>query len=347
MLLTLLVAGAAATVAADHPPGWKGPDWDRRPSAEEIHAAYPVNALKRGVGGKVELTCAVNIHGLAENCRVVSEQPPNLGFGTSAMLLVPDFVFKPATVMGRPVPGDVQFPIIFGSPGGSAEAFSAGTFTLVARPTWVSAPSFADLGAAYPKSGGGVGGYSAFRCEVNRAGTLNRCDLLGEEPGGRGFGPAARGLIGKFRIELEPELAAQKRTMMVNLPIRLIDPASDEFKTRRVGEPNWLTIVDPATAQMLFPFAAAEKGPKEGLGVASCTVGADGALKDCTPGAATPDGLGFSEAAVRVASVLRMNLWTQEGGPVDGSRVELPIRFKLAAAMPKTDASMPPAPPKP
>jgi len=33
---------------------------------------------------------------------------------------------------------------------------------------------------------------------------------------------------------------------------------------------------------------------------------------------------------VLVAQVMKMNPWTQDGGPVDGARVKLPIRFNLA-----------------
>jgi len=97
----------------------------------------------------------------------------------------------------------------------------------------------------------------------------------------------------------------------------------------------------------LFPSDAAAKGIGEGVGVASCAVAADGTLKDCTPGAGKPDGLGFSEAAVSVAKVLQMSPWTQEGGPVDGSRLQLPIRFKLADAKSKSDTNTPAAPATP
>ncbi len=294
MFLELLAAAAATTAATDHPPGWKPADWYKQPSSDQIGAAWPRDALRRGEGGKVLINCGVNIHGLAENCHVISEAPSGRGFGTAAMLLVPDFTFRPATVMGKPVPDEVEIPVNFvGSPGGGEGTAPTNTFTLVTNPTWTAAPTFADLGAAYPKNGGGVGGYSALRCEVDKAGSLRWCDLLREEPPGRGFGRAARTLIGKFRVEVPPDLLVRKRILMVNLPVRLIDPASDEFKTRRLGEPNWLKIVDPTTTQMLFPSGAAEKGLKEGLGVASCAVAADGTLNDCTPGAGKPGGWAF------------------------------------------------------
>jgi hypothetical protein len=41
--------------------------------------------------------------------------------------------------------------------------------------------------------------------------------------------------------------------------------------------------------------------------------------------------LGFSHSAVVIADAMAMNPWTDEGGPVDGSSIVLPIRFNLAA----------------
>ena len=91
---------------------------------------------------------------------------------------------------------------------------------------------------------------------------------------------------------------------------------------------------DPAVAQKLFPPEAAGQGLTSGLGKARCVVATDGALTGCTALPGDPDGLGFSEAAVKLASAMRMNPWTAEGGPVDGAIVNLPIRFKLAVTKP-------------
>jgi hypothetical protein len=285
----------------------------------------------------VELSCAVNVHGLPEGCRVVSEKPTNMGFGAAALLLTPDFLFKPATVNGRPVPGDVRIPVHFkpapGAPAGPLP-LPGDRFTFLNHPTWSAAPTFADIAAAYPASGAGPGGYSAFRCEVDVNGALKKCDLLREEPSGKGFGRAARGLIGKFRMVVQPDMAAIQGPKEINLPIRLIDPSGPEFTSRRLGEPTWIKVLDPSQVQAVFPSEAAGRGLTTGLGVASCTVGADGYLKDCAPARADPEGLGFAEAAVKVASVLQINLWTQEGGPVDGAKLQLPIRFKLADKLP-------------
>jgi protein TonB len=55
----------------------------------------------------------------------------------------------------------------------------------------------------------------------------------------------------------------------------------------------------------------------------------DGSLSDCAPEPGDPDGLGFSDAAVRLASTMRMNPWTVDGEPVDGAVVRLGVKLTL------------------
>jgi len=167
------------------------------------------------------------------------------------------------------------------------------------------------------------------RCELSKSGDLNDCAAIREDPDGKGFGSAAIRLSRHFHVEVDAAAFTGRRKIFVNVPVRLTDPNGDEFKGRRIGEPLWVKSVDPAKTVSLFPPAAASAGLKTGVGIAQCDVAADGALLNCATGVGRPDGLGFSEAAVVVASVMRMNLWTREGGPIDGAKISLPIRFNL------------------
>ena len=312
-------------------PGWIAPAWDKRPDADAIHAAWPRAALLAGLGGVAMINCRVNVHGVAEDCRVARESPENHGFGSAAMLLTPDFLFKPAHVGDTAVPARVVIPINFKfERGASPPTNVTAPFSVINRPLWTSAPTFAETGAAYPKGAGGAPGYVAMRCDVKGDGALRDCEVLREEPSGKGFARAARSLVSRFRLALETPGAPGRPRILVNLAVRLIDPDSDDFTARAVAEPVWARVPDPARAQALFPAEAAAKGVRTGVGVARCTVAANGALADCEPRPGRPDGLGFSEAAVAVASVMMMSPWTQEGGPVDGATISIPIRFKLA-----------------
>lgn len=81
----------------------------------------------------------------------------------------------------------------------------------------------------------------------------------------------------------------------------------------------------------MFPPEAAAQGLTSGRGVARCTVAADGTLTACGPDPDEPDQLGFSAAAAKLASAMRMNLWSADGAPVEGGVVHIPIRLNLKA----------------
>ena len=334
----LLAVGATARAAEapPRPPVVINPDWLKKPTAEDIIGVWPPGALQHGVQGRATIDCRVNLQGLAEDCRVDSETPAGQGFGVAAISLAPQFQFRPATRDGVPFASRVSVPINFHTdkPTNGAET-SYTEFFLVRTAVWLQAPRFDDLGAAYPRGGGGQPGYVAFRCGVKPDGFLRNCEAIRENPTGKGFESAARGLLKIFRLDLDAEGLKSKHSIMVDVPIRLIDPRSNEFTSRVVGEPLWLTTVDPKTAG-LFPAQAAQARFQTGRGVAECVVAPDGRLTACAPGAATPPGLGFSELAVQVAGVMRMNRWSNGGGPIDGAHINLPVRFNL-----KPDASPP------
>jgi hypothetical protein len=232
----------------------------------------------------------------------------------------------------EPLPGGVEptvlIPIRFVIRDGTV-AFQK----LMVAPRWVQAPTFADVGAAFPTVVRGDGDVTV-RCKVWSEGAIGDCRLRDERPAGAGFAKAALSLIKRFRANMDGIVWRLGDNLVADLKIHFTDPRSAEFVERRIAQPTWLTEADPAQAAALFPVAASAKGLRTGRGVASCGVAADGRLEDCVPLPGDPDGLGFSEAAVKIASVMRMNPWTDAGGPVDGAHVRLPIRFDLSAAKP-------------
>jgi protein TonB len=113
----------------------------------------------------------------------------------------------------------------------------------------------------------------------------------------------------------------------VDIPIRFQPPGDTGERT--VAAPTWVASFDPDTTPKLFPPEAAAKGLTTGRGVARCVVAADGTLTDCSPETGDPDGLGFSEVAVKLASTMKMNPWTADGRPVDGAVFRIAIRLNL------------------
>ena len=107
------------------------------------------------------------------------------------------------------------------------------------------------------------------------------------------------------------------------------EPPPAETAERAVLSPSWLTGVDPATTPGVFPPEAAARGLTVGRGVAQCVVGPGGAMTECVALAGDPDGLGFSEAVVKLASTLKINLWSADASPVDGGKVRVEMRLNL------------------
>ncbi len=79
---------------------------------------YPEKAQRMNVNGKAILDCRIEATGNLSDCQVVSETPPGLGFGHSALCMTP--LFKNSTVdkSGESLVGTrVTVPVTFKIPG--------------------------------------------------------------------------------------------------------------------------------------------------------------------------------------------------------------------------------------
>jgi TonB family protein len=325
-------------------------DWVHKPDNATILSVWPAGAYEARVSGKAMLSCKVDTHGLAEECEVVSEYPKGLGFGDAALRLRPTFKLKPAMGPSGPVTTMMNIPVEFNAEDNDNIGFGStanntnmedrtislnGTrpemraVTVLDHPIWAQAAGFDDLARAYPANGGGIEGYAVAHCQVERSGALTGCEVRKEVPENHGFGKAAVSLAARFRVTPDSTSRPHKTPLWVDIPIRFPPPA--EVKERTIESPTWVAGFDPDRVLKLFPPEAAAQGVTTGRGVAHCTVAPDGALTDCTPGPGDPAGLGFSEAAVKLASGMRMNPWSADGAPVDGAVVNIPIRLNLAS----------------
>ena len=327
-------------------------DWIHKPDNATILSIWPAAAYQARVSGKAMLSCRVDSYGLAEECEVVSEYPKGLGFGSAALLLRPTFKLKPAIGPNGPVTTMMNIPIEFNAEDNDNIGFQTPTNTIgsnlgarsvslngtrpemravimLDHPIWAQAASFDDVAHAYPPNGGGMEGYAVAHCHVERSGALSGCEVRREIPENHGFGKAAVSLAGRFRVTPESARRPTRDPLWVDIPIRF--PAPGSAQERTVDSPTWVAGFDPEKVLKLFPPEAAAQGVTTGRGVAHCVVAPDGALTGCTPMPGDPAGLGFSEAAVKLASAMRMNPWSADGGPVDGAIVNIPIRLNLAS----------------
>ena len=327
----------------------------------DFTAIWPATAYFKGGDGHVTLSCLIDVHGLAERCVVAAETPKGQGFGKAALEMRPTFQLKPATgADGQPVNATMSIKISFRPPkkdlvgiqatqaevrsltdidglinskqSQAGNALLMRAVTMLDDPVWSAAASFDDLAHAYPAKGGGIDGYAAAHCRIERsgaaAGSLKDCQIIKESPDGHDFGKAALGLTSRFRLAPTVLASAPSSTpVWVDIPMRFPSPAA--LADRTVMAPVWLAGVDPKAAPRVFPPEAAAAGLTTGRGVARCSVGPDGGMTACSPEPGEPDGMGFSEAAAKLASGMKMNLWAADAAPVVGGTVHIPIRLNL------------------
>ena len=313
-------------------------------------SVWPLSAYNDRISGHVTLSCDIDRYGLAEWCTVALETPEKQGFGAAALELRPTFKLPPAQGPDGPIDAMMSIAVDFKAPDAQEELSGAdrsggppsgrGTdymvignplqrhwVTMLDHPIWVQAAGFDDVQRAYPAKAGGIEGYAVAHCEVQRTGVLDGCVALKEYPEKQGFGPAAVSLAAKFKVAPELASARHRDELWVDIPIRFQPPGDTAERT--VAAPTWVASFDPETAPKLFPPEAAAKGLTTGRGVARCIVAADGSLTDCSPETGDPDGLGFSEVAVKLASTMKMNPWSSDGRPVDGAVYRVAIRLNL------------------
>ncbi|MBX3481190.1 MAG: TonB family protein [Caulobacter sp.] len=321
----LIVAAMALATPAMAQDVVTDPSWKWKPSADDLARYYPDEAVDRSISGMATISCEITLRGMLEACEVASEYPYGLGFGPAAIKMMTSWGrFNPPTVNGQPISGKkIRIPVRFIAP-------TPGGRYIIFDPIWETAPSMEEVAAAWPTGSDREEGVAVLRCSMRADGGIADCIVAGQT--NSDFGNAARSLKDRFRVRLTSEEAAKYADSDVTVSFRFINPARPEGRSRKVRNPHWVTSINPEAVLAVYPPGAADAGVMAGRGVADCLVDATGGLTDCKVDREAPADMGFGASALAIAALVRMNPWTDDGRPVVGGRIKLPIDFNLAGA---------------
>lgn len=82
---TLNACGDTLTDSRDALPLISAPQWASRPNASVIQRLYPLEAAASETSGVAHVACVARWDGTLEDCRLLSETPPDMGFGEATL----------------------------------------------------------------------------------------------------------------------------------------------------------------------------------------------------------------------------------------------------------------------
>jgi protein TonB len=121
------------------------------------------------------------------------------------------------------------------------------------------------------------------------------------------------------------------------IPVTPLDPGPisapsqpPPAKPATITNPAWVSLPDAAQMSRVYPDRAARLD-LSGEVTLTCAVTAVGGVEGCRATNETPRGYGFARAAMDLTAYFRMKPRTENGQPVGGATVLIPIRFAMPA----------------
>ena len=200
---------------------------------------------------------------------------------------------------------------------------------VVTHVPWLATPSYPEVLAAYPAKARaqGVGGHVVLNCRFDRHARLSQCDTLLEQPPKYGFGQAAKALAQAFVAPptLSDGTSLQETSTQIEMTFAA-EMLGDRAPIMRARQ--WTVL--PDRANLFGSFVAAARAAHVVQAGLQCLVDPGGTLSDCTALSKEPAGAEFTTAALALAPLIRVPVWTDEGLPVVGGRIAVPLRYEAA-----------------
>ena len=299
-------------LAFDLPPVTAPRIYETLPTGEQLMQAYPNAARVALIHGRAKLYCLVTAEGQSYGCHVLSEYPAGYGFGKAALRLAPFFKMKAVTESAESNDSSMVVPIVFNIDGVARDGYP---FTGIEL--WRATPSRNDIEAAFPVDARTMhaSGLVELACAVSADGRLESCDIAREVPEGLGFGKAAITLAPKFLADFPPgQVKGPGQTVLTTIRFRASPETTPVTFWRR--QLNLPALTDDDLERAL-PEPARRAKVRSAHVVVSCSVGSDGSMHDCSSTEEAPANLGVGEAAVKLVSGRRIDVW-KDGASLEG-----------------------------